>query len=216
MRPDQCHGQLLGASEGRQRFLITAPGQLQDCASITQAHPGGRFHLGAQGALGALQPRLCFIQPSLVQHHDAELGVGHPGERLLAPAMAFRQLDRLPAPLRLRRIGPEQQHRVRPVGQAVELQVRSPDLARQVNALLQMPLGILELKGPDLGDTQADERRSAQILAQPELRGLGGLHESEQPLRLLDHDREVVEAPGQEEPQHGEQDLKASPTVGGH
>ena len=78
------------------------------------------------------------------------------------------------------------------MGQAVELQIRLPDLVRQVNALLQMPLGILEPKGPDLGDAQADERRSAQILAQPELRGIGGRHEGEQPLRLLDHHREVV------------------------
>jgi len=54
---------------------------------------------------------------------------------------------------------------VRPVGQAVELQIRPPDLARQGNALLKMQLGIPELKGPDLGDTKADERRSAQILA---------------------------------------------------
>ncbi len=216
MRGDQCRGQLLGASERRQRFLKPAPGQLQGGASVTKAHPGGRFHLGAQGTLGTLQPRICLIQPPLVQQHDAELGVGHPGERLLAPAMPFRQLDRLPAPLRLRRIGPEQQHPVRPVGQAVELQVRPPDLARQVNAPLQMPLGIVELKGPDLGDAEADERRRAQILAQPELRGLGGLHEREQPPRLPHHDREVVEAPGQEEPQHGEQDLKASPAVGGH
>ena len=81
---------------------------------------------------------------------------------------------------------------MRPVGQAVELQIRSPDLARQGNALLKMPLGILEPTGPDLGDTKADEHRSAQILAQPELRGIGGLHDSEQPLRLLDHDRKVV------------------------
>src|SRR5205823_11256445 len=91
-----------------------------------------------------------------------------PGERFLAPAMAFGQLDRLPAPLRWRRIRPDQQHRVRPVGQAVELQVRPPDLARQGNASLQMPLGILELKGPGLGDTKADQRRSTQVLARSE------------------------------------------------
>ena len=79
-----------------------------------------------------------------------------------------------------------------------------------------MPLSVLEAKGPDLGDTKADERRGAQILAQPDLDGIGSLGEGEQPLRLIDHDREVVQAPGQEEPQPGEQDLKASPTVGGH
>ena len=70
------------------------------------------------------------------------------------------------------------------------------------NALLQVPFGILELKAHDLGDTEADERGGAQILAQPELRGIGSLGKSEQPLRLLGHDRDVEEAPGQEEPQH--------------
>ena len=193
-----------------------APGQLQDRASLMQAHPGGRFGLGAQRPLGALQPRLCFLQPPLVQQCGAELGVRDPGERFLGPAVAFGQLDRLPGPLRLRRLGPEQQHGVRPVGQAVEFQVRPPDLARQGNALGQMPFGVFELMGPDLGDTKADERRGAQILAQPELRGIGGLQEGEQPLRLLGHGREVVQAPGQEEPQHREQNLKASPAVGEH
>jgi hypothetical protein len=166
---------------------------------VTQAHPGGRFHLGAQGALGALHPQLGLVQPSLEQHYDAELGVGHPGERLLAPAVPFRQLDRLPAPLRLRRIGAEQQQSMRPVSQAVQLQVRAPDPARQGDALLQMPLRVLEPAGPYLSNTEADERHRAQILARPEVRGIGSLRDGEQSLRLLDHDREVDEPPGQEQ-----------------
>ena len=102
---------------------------------------------------------------------------------------------------------------MRSVGQAGELQVRSPDLARQGRALLQVPIRFLELKGPHLGNTKADQRRSAQILAQPELRGVGRLCEGEQPLRLLGHHREVDEPPGQEEPQHRQHDLHASAAV---
>ena len=98
MRTDQRRGQLLGAPERRKRLLRAASGQLQDGGSIAQAHPGARLRLGAQGALGALQSRLCFIEPSLVEHHDTELGVGDPSERFLAPAVSFRQLDRLRGP----------------------------------------------------------------------------------------------------------------------
>jgi hypothetical protein len=54
MLRDQRRGQPLGAPERRQRLLITAPGQLQDRTSMTQAHPGGRLHLCAQGLFGAL------------------------------------------------------------------------------------------------------------------------------------------------------------------
>jgi len=86
------------------------------------------------------------------------------------------------------------------MGQAVQLQIRPPDPARQGNALLQMPFRVLEPQGPYLGDTKADERRSAQILTQPEVRGIGSLRDGEQPLSLLDHDREVDETPGQEQP----------------
>jgi hypothetical protein len=109
--------------------------------------------------------------------------------------VAFGQLDRMPAPLRLRRLGPEQQQRVRPVGQAVELQVRPPDLARQGNALHQMPFGVLELMGPDPGDAEADQRRSAQVFAQPELRGIGGLQEGEQALRPMRSSRRYGRRP---------------------
>jgi hypothetical protein len=103
----------------------------------------------------ALQPRPCFFQPPLVQQHDAELGVGHPGERLLVPAMAFRQLDGLHASLRLEHLGPGQQHRVRLVGQAVELQIRPPDFARQGDAWFRC--------------RSASSNRSAQISAIPRL-----------------------------------------------
>ena len=92
---------------------------------------------------------------------------------------------------------------MRPEGQAGELQVGLPDLARQGHTLLQVPFGVLESPRPDLGDTQADEHRGAQILAQPEVHGIGSLREGEQSLRLLDHDRDVDEAPGQKQPQHG-------------
>ena len=63
-----------------------------------------------------------------------------------------------------------------------------------------MPFRVLEPEGPYLGNTKADERHSAQILAQPEVRGIGSLREGEQPLSLLDHDGDVDEAPGQEQP----------------
>jgi hypothetical protein len=130
--------------------------------------------------------------------------------------MPFGQLDRLPAPLPSRRIGPEQQHSVRAMGQAVQLQIRSPDLARQGNALLQMPFRVLERQGPCLGNAKADERHGAQILHRPEVRGMGSLRDAEQPLSFLDHDGEVHEAPGQEQPQHRQHDLHASAAVRGH
>ena len=105
---------------------------------------------------------------------------------------------------------------MRPVGQAGELQVRPPDQARQSNALLQMPIRVREPERPDLGDTEADQRRGTQILAQPEVRGIGTLGESEHPMCLLGHDREIDETPGQEEPQHRQHDLHPSATLCGH
>jgi hypothetical protein len=128
----------------------------------------------------------------------------------------FRQLDRLPGPRRFQRIRPGQQHSVRPVRQAVELQPRQPDPPGQGHTPLQVPFRVFEPKGPDLGDAQAEQRRRTHVLAELVPPGVGSLGEGEQPLRFLSHDREVEEAAGQEEPQHGEQDLHASAAVGGH
>ena len=83
--------------------------------------------------------------------------------------MPLGQLDRLPAALR----GPHKRsgdlaHRL--VGQAAELQIGPPDPARQRDALLQVPLCLLQPGRPELGDAQADQRQRAQLLAQARLR----------------------------------------------
>ena len=50
----------------------------------------------------------------------------------------------------------------------------------------------------------------------PRLRGVGAFREGEQPLRLLGHGREIDEAPGQEQAQHGQHDLHAAAAVRRH
>jgi hypothetical protein len=79
-----------------------------------------------------------------------------------------------------------------------------------------MLLSVLEVKRPDLGGAEADQRRRAEVLAEPQPRGVGGLHACEQTLRFLGCGRDVHAPPGQGKPQHGKQDLHASTAVGGH
>jgi hypothetical protein len=79
-----------------------------------------------------------------------------------------------------------------------------------------VPFCILEPKGPDLGDDEGDERCRAHGLAQPEPRGVSRHRGGQQPLCFLDHDRDVHAPPGQEDPQHREQDPNAFPAVRGH
>jgi DNA-binding CsgD family transcriptional regulator len=159
---------------------MTAARHFEDPTSVTQAYPSGRLRPDAEGLLRARQPRLCFRHPPLVEQYHAEFGIKDPSHRLLAPAMPFRQLDRLPDPFRLKRVGPEQQHPMRPMRQAVEFHIRLPDPASHGHALLQVPVCVLEPEGPDLGDAEADQRRRAQqVLLRPlVLRGGPGVGKS--------------------------------------
>jgi hypothetical protein len=132
---DERAGQPLGGLEGVQCLLVTAASELEQAAGIVEEHPGGGFGLGPEGLPGALEPPLCLRQPPLADQGAAEHRVGDAGGLVLAPAVPPRQLDRLPAPLRGDRIGPEARG-CRPVRQAGELEIGPPDLAGQGHPLL--------------------------------------------------------------------------------
>ena len=106
-----------------------------------------------------------------------------PRGRFVGPAVPFGQLGRLPAVLHRQGKRPEELV-IRGVDQAGELQIRPSDPARQRDALLQVPFGVLGPGCPELGAAEADQRQRAQVLAQPgprrrrqdglrRLRGLG-------------------------------------------
>ena len=125
------------------------------------------------------------------------------------------QLDRLHAPLRPQRERPPA-HQLRPVCQASDLQIGPAELARQGDAVLEVPVGLLEATGPQLGDAEVDQRQRPQVPAQPEARWVGGPGGSQQPLRLLGHGREVPALPGQPHAHDGEYHLRALTPVRGH
>jgi hypothetical protein len=96
------------------------------------------------------------------------------------------QLDRLPAALgRLGRRPVDVDHRL--VHQAGELEERPPVAARQRDALLQVPVCLLEPGGPDLGATEADQRQRTQVLAEVGRHRLRRVRCCLLPLRLLGH-----------------------------
>ena len=75
------------------------------------------------------------------------------------------QLNRLQAALRhprKRAVDPGR----RLVGQAGELEKRTPDLARQRDAVFEVPIRVLKPARPQLGAAQADQSEGAQVLTQ--------------------------------------------------
>ena len=210
MRRDQRLGQLPGGPEGGDRVGVMTAGHVEAPASVVEMHPDGRFHFRLQGARGAPEPPLSLGQPPLGDHRAAEHRVGHGDERLVAPAVLFGQVNRLPAAPRSARVGP-QSGEFRPVRQSGELEIRPPDPVRKSRALLQVLVRVLEAERPDFGDAEADQRQRSQVLAQAELRFVQCLDGREQPVRRLGHRRQVAPLPGQVQPQDREHDVQAAP-----
>ncbi len=91
-----------------------------------------------------------------------------------------------------------------------------PDPARQGGALLEVPLRLVGSKRPELGGTEGYQRHSAHLFALSGLRGVRDFGGGKQPLRLLDHGREVTASLGQEQPQGDQLDLEAPAPVRRH
>ena len=107
MRCGEVPGQPLGGPEGGQRVGVTAARQLEQPADVVDRHRRRGLGFGSEGALGALDPGLCLLEPPLPGQHGSEYHVGDAGGRLVGPAVPFGQLDRLPAALRRPRKRPE-------------------------------------------------------------------------------------------------------------
>ena len=97
-----------------------------------------------------------------------------------------------------------------------ELEIRPADLASQRPGLFEMPLGLVEPPGRELGDAEPEQRHRAQFLAQSHLRRGQGHARFEQPPRLLDRARQVAAPLSQGEPQHAERDLQVPAPIRGH
>src|SRR5205085_10392144 len=110
-------------------------------------------------------PGLCLLGPPLPGRHVREYRIGVAGDGIVGPALPFGQVDRLPAALRRPRKRSEELDS-RLVDQAAELEERPADPARQRDALVQVPLCLLETGRPELGDAQADQRQRTQFLAE--------------------------------------------------
>ena len=200
----EASGQPVGGLEGGQRVRVPAARQLQQPADRPdrQSHCG--FGHGSEGPFGALDPGFCLLRPPLPHQHACDRQARNAGGRVVGPAVPFGQLDRLHAPFGRQGKRPEELDR-RLVGQAGELQIRPPDPARQRDALLQVPLGLLEPAHPQLGAAEADQRQRAQLLAQAGLRRLRRLRQGLQPLRLLGHRLRVPALPGVQQPYDAKQ-----------
>jgi hypothetical protein len=207
--------ELASRSAARKACSVAAADELEHAAAVVQPHPGGRLHLGHDDALGPAECLLGFLEPSLGDHRHAEGQVGKAGDRLIGPAMPFGQLDRLPAALRSQRERPPAPQ-LGPVSQAGDLQIGAPDLVSQGDAVLEVPVRVVEASGPRLGDAEIDKRQGPQIPAQPGLRQVRHNPGGEQPLGLLGHGREVPALAGQAHPHHGDHDPRAATPVRGH
>ena len=167
MLGDEQPGQPIGRLERAQRGLGAAGHQVQQPASVAEPHPGRRFELGPEGALGLLERPVALVEPTQGDHRHAQRQVGDASDRLLGPAVPPGQLDRLPAPLHSQRERPPA-HQLRPVRQAGDLQEGPADPVRQGDAFLEVPVRLVEARGPHLGDAEVDQRQRPQVLANPE------------------------------------------------
>jgi hypothetical protein len=201
-------GQPLGRPDGGQRLGIPAARELEHPAAEVQPHPGRRLNLGPDGALGVLEGPLRLLEPPLGDQGHAQRQMGQARDRLLGPAVPPGQFDRLHAPLRPQRERPPA-HQLRQVRQAIDLQIGPTELARQGDAVLEVPFGLLQAGGPQLGDAEIDQRQRPQVSAQTGPGRAGGPAGSQQRLRLLGHGREVAALAGQPHAHDSEHHLRA-------
>ena len=93
--------------------------------------------------------------------------------------------------------------------EAGDLQVGPADLAGQGDAVLQVPVGLVEVRCPYLGDAEVDQRQRPQFLAKPWLRQVRRHRRGKQPPRLLGHGREVAALAVQAHADNAEHHLRA-------
>ncbi len=79
---------------------------------------------------------------------------------------------------------------------------------RQRNAPPQVPLCLLELACPDLGDAEADQRQRAQVLAQERLRRVRGPGQGLQTPDLLGHRGQIAALAYYQQPDDAKQQLR--------
>ena len=192
-----------------------AADELEQPAGVAEPHPGRRLGLGPEGALGMLKRPIALVRPALGDHRHAERQVRDAGDRLIGPAVPPGQLDRLPAPLRPQRERPPARQ-LCPVCQAGDLQKGPPDPVRHGDAVLEVPVRLLEASRPEFGDAEVDQRQRPQVPAQPEPRRVGGPGGCQQLLRFQGHDWQVAALAGQPQAQAGQYDLRALAPVRGH
>jgi hypothetical protein len=209
MRRDRCLGQPPSCPEGAERVGVTTAGHFEAPATIVKMHSDGRFDLRSKGPRGMPEPPLSLGQPPLGDHLAAERRVGNGDDRLVAPAVLSRQVDRPYAPLRPAHVG-SQGGEFRPMRKTGELEIRASDSVRQSHALLKVLVRVLKPESPDFGDAKADQCQRAQILTQAQLRFVRCLDCDQQPVRRLSQRRQVPTLPGQVQPQDHQRDLKAS------
>jgi hypothetical protein len=99
------------------------------------------------------------------------------------------------------------------VRQGVDLDVGLLDPAREGDALLQVPVRVIDSSRPELGGAKAEQRQRAEVLAESRPRRVGHRGRGQQPLRLLDHGREIAPLAGERLPREHEHDLRAVPAV---
>ena len=156
--------QPFGRLEGAQGGVVTAAHELEHAAAVVQPHAGGQLDFGPDGALGPAERPLRFLEPSLGDHRHAKGQVGDAGDRLIGPAVLVGQLNRLQAALCPQREGPPA-HQLRPVRKAGDLQIGPADLVREGDAVLEVPVRLVEARCPDLGDAEVDQRQRPQVPA---------------------------------------------------
>ena len=91
MLGDEKPGQPLRRPERGQRGAGTAGHQVQQPAGVAEPHPGRRFDLGPESALGLLKRPLTLLEPALGDQREAQPRVGDADDRLLGPAVLVGQ-----------------------------------------------------------------------------------------------------------------------------
>ncbi len=157
MRCGEEPGQPFGGVEGGHRLVVTATRQLEQSTDVPNPHVRRGVGFRSASALGVLDPAFCLLEAPLPDQSRCECHVGGAGGRVVGPAVPFGQFDRLPAELLCPRKRPEGLDPCL-VCQAGELQIGSSGPVRERDALLEVPLRLVEPTRPGLGDAEVDQR----------------------------------------------------------
>ena len=160
-------GRALGIAEARNGFVVPPLGEPQDPTGEGQRDARFGIAHSRQRPRRAVEPQLRVLQPAPREDTSTQRQVRAAHDRVLGPAEPVGELDRLATAI-LGHVGllPEVRD-VRQVAETCDGDVRPSDAASELEAFLQVALGVVELESPELGEPDAHQRERAEVDVDP-------------------------------------------------